>query len=386
MQSYDVAVVGLGAVGSATVYQLSKTGLSVVGIDKYSPPHAKGSSHGESRITRQALGEGAYYSPLALRANEIWKELEHKSGQELYNPCGLLMISNPGNDFFETTKQAAKDYGVGHEFLDNTAVTKRFPAIRMKSDEAAYFEPGGGFLRPEKCIEVQLQLAKDNGVELRPDTEVTSIREARDGAITEFSDGTRIKASKVILAQGPWVSEFLPLDLKPLFKTLYQTLYWFDIDQAEYEKLRPGKMPAIICDTQRLEGPEYYNFYGFPAIGNKTDGIKFAIHDIPPEADPDEKDLLEPVEGAADLLYKNVSKYVSGLKSGVLRSMNCIYTVTPDEDFVIDFAPGSEKIVVASPCSGHGFKHSAATGEILAELATKGTTTIDISKFSFKRF
>lgn len=386
MESFDVAVVGLGAMGSAALYQLSKTGLKVVGIDRFTPPHSKGSSHGQSRITRQALGEGTYYSPLVLRANEIWRELEHLTGQKLFDPCGFLMICNQGNDFFETTKQASIEYGIDHQLLDARAVAEKFPAVDLAQDESAYYEPGGGYLRPEKCIEVQLQLARDNGAVLRFGVEVTSIQEDAKGVTVSFDNGESIRADKVICAQGPWVTGFIPLSIKSLFKTLYQTLYWFDYRDSAAAHLMPGTMPVIMCKTRRLRGPEHYNFYGFPILPGKPHGIKFAIHDIPPEIDPDQKDEVPPVAGVAELLYENVSKFVSGIEPAVVQQTNCVYTVTPDENFVIDYSPGSDRIIIASPCSGHGFKHSAAIGEVLAQMVTRGTSTIDISEFSLARF
>jgi sarcosine oxidase len=301
MQKYDVAVIGLGAVGSAALYQLSKLNLRVIGIDRFAPPHSHGSSHGESRINRQAIGEGKYYTPLSLRTNQIWKELEDISGKELHNACGLLMISEQDNEFLKTTVDAAKDFSIKHELLDSAETQDRFPAITMAKDEVAYFEPGGGFIRPENCIDAQIKTARDNGAEVLINTKVAGIKEGSTVIIT-LEDGEKIIADKVILASGSWIKDFLPEELARLFKIHFQTLYWFDIEKDYLDDLRPQKLPAVMCKTNRIAGPEHYSFYGFPALSDLIGGVKFAIHDIPPEIDPEQKDATLPVAGAAELL------------------------------------------------------------------------------------
>lgn len=254
MKQYDVAVIGLGAMGSASLYQLSKMGLNVIGIDQFSTPHKLGSTHGDTRITRQAIGEGSEYVPLVLRSNEIWRELEELSGQELLvQKGGLIMASytrgsthHGSNEFLQTTIEAAEKYNIGHETLSNEQIAERFPQFKLVGDEDGYYEPGAGFLRPEACIEVQLEQAKLNRAEILTNTKVLSVNPSEEGV--EVSVGEeKIYAKKVIITAGSWVNEFLPERQAKNFKVYRQVLYWFDIAK-NYESLRPEKMPVYIWE------------------------------------------------------------------------------------------------------------------------------------------
>src|SRR5690349_7234064 len=169
----DVVVIGLGAVGSAAAYQLARRGAKVLGIDRHSPPHAMGSSHGDTRITRLAIGEGAHYTPLVLRANEIWREVESQTGEDLHVVTGMLIVSSERRratthvaNFFENTIEAARRFGIAHDILDAAAIRRRFPRFAVRDNEVGYYEPGAGYLRPEACIAAQLRLAEDHGAEL----------------------------------------------------------------------------------------------------------------------------------------------------------------------------------------------------------------------------
>lgn len=383
-KTYDVAVIGLGAMGAAALYQLSKQNLKVIGIDKYMPPHSYGSSYGETRVTRQAIGEGTFYTPMVLRANEIWAELEKLSGKELYGHCGMLIAAHEEQRFLQNTLKAAEDYHIQHEVLDGQEVEQRFPALKVADkDHAFYYEPTSGYLRPEACIEAELKLAKDNGTELLTNTEVTSIQEAGEGVKITLANNEEITAQKVIVASGPWIKEMLPDSLGGVLTTLLQTLYWFDIDPAYYDQLTPEKFPVFLCGDEKSAVTR--SFYGFPMLGGPNGGMKFAVHETDKEVRPADKDAATPVTSAEDI-YAFVSRYVRGLKPGALRSVNCLYTMTPDENFIIDFKPGSNRIVMVSACSGHGFKHSAAVGEMASELVVAGKTTLDSSPFRLERF
>lgn len=383
-QSYDVAVVGLGAMGSATLYQLSKLGLNVIGIDQYAPPHTLGSSFGESRVTRQAIGEGAIYTPLVRRANEIWEELERLSGEELFNHCGMLLAGHEEHRFMQNTLQAAQEYAIKHELLTAEEVEHRFPAIKVSGkDHVFYYEPDSGYLKPEKCVEVQLKLAQQNGAEAMLNTTVKAINETPNGVELNLQNGEIVTASKVIVASGPWIKEMLPDSLGSILKTYLQTQYWFKVDHEYAEELQPGKMPVFLCGDEKKETTR--SFYNFPLVNGVESGMKFAVHESDLEIDPDDKDKAKPVTSAEEI-YRFISPYIRHIKPETVRSANCLYTMTPDENFIIDFKPDSQRIVLASACSGHGFKHSAAIGETLAQLATTGRSDLDISDFSLQRF
>lgn len=383
-KNYDVAVIGLGAMGAAALYSLSKQNLKVIGIDKYAPPHSYGSSYGESRVTRQAIGEGTFYTPMVLRANEIWAELEKISGKELYGHHGMLIAAHPEQRFLQNTLKAADEYHIEHEVFDGREAERRFPTLQVADkDHIFYYEPTSGYLRPETCIEVQLKLAKDNGAELLINTEVLGVTETEDGVEVKLANGEHIGAQKVIVASGAWIKEMLPDSLGGVLKTLLQTLHWFDIDPGYYEQLTPEKFPVFLCGGEKSAVTR--SFYGFPMLGGPSHGIKFAVHETDKEVQPGDKDTATPVTSAEDI-YAFISRYVRGLKPHALRSVNCLYTETPDKNFIIDFKPGSQRIVMVSACSGHGFKHSAAVGEMASELATTGKTTLDSSSFRLDRF
>jgi monomeric sarcosine oxidase len=370
--------------GSAALYQLSKRGLEVVGVDQYAPPHTLGSSHGQSRVTRQAIGEDPAYTPMVLRANEIWTELEQLSGEKLYDHCGMLIAAHKEQRFLQNTLKAAEEFAIEHQVFDGAEAERLFPALDVaEKDHSFYYEPTSGYLRPEKCIEVQLKLAQKNGVELRLNTEMTAMREVSGGVELKLSDGETMNVAKVVVASGPWIVEMLPETLRPRLKTLLQTQYWFDIDPAHYEELLPGKMPVFLCGDEK--GETTRSFYGFPMMNGSEGGMKFSVHETDKQVGPDDKDTAEPMTSAEEM-YKFISRYIRGLKPKALRAVNCLYTVTPDENFILDFVPGSQRIVFASACSGHGFKHSAAVGEALAEMATRGRTTLDISRLTLARF
>jgi sarcosine oxidase len=384
MQRFDVAVVGLGAVGSAALYQLSKTGLNVIGIDKYAPPHSFGSSGGESRVTRQVLAEGEFYMPMVRRANDIWKELEDLSGMELYNHCGLLLAGYEQHIFIQKTLSLARESSVEHRLLTGKEVEQLFPAINaFDSGHAYYYEPASGFLRPEKCIEVQLSAARDNNATALSGFSVEEIQETSGAVKLSLNNGEVIEAEKVIVASGSWIKTMLADVLASKLKTYLQTMYWFDIEPGHYNELIIGKMPIFLCGDDKTATTR--SFYNFPAISGPKGGMKFAVHESDLEIEPDTKDVARPVTSAEEV-YDFASKYIKYIRPNIIKSLNCLYTMTPDENFILDFLPGSTRMIIASACSGHGFKYSAATGEVAVQLAMNKDTSFDISSFSLDRF
>jgi sarcosine oxidase len=384
---YDVIVIGLGAMGSATTFQLAKSGVKVLGIDQFSPPHKLGSTHGDTRITRLAIGEGLEYVPLVKRSHEIWRELENKTGLELLTQCGGLIMCvtngygqhNSGN-FLQNTYQAADTYGIKHEKLTSEQIKRRFPQFNVRSDERGYYEPEAGYLRPEKCIEAQLKLARKHGATLNLHEKVTGF-EASDESVTVNTGNGSYQAAKLIISAGPWVNDFLP-EYTDIFKIHRQVLYWFDIDGNEnYEMYRD--MPIFIWE---FSNGRYDNFYGFPAIDGPTGGVKLATEIYDVDTSPNDISREVTPEETQAVYDHYVKLQFPHLTSKSVKAATCMYTDTPDSKFVIDFHPEHKNVIVASPCSGHGFKHSAAIGEVLSQLAQTGKSDIDISKFGFDRF
>jgi sarcosine oxidase len=378
----DVIVIGLGAMGSAALYQLAMRGARVVGIDRYSPPHTLGSTHGDTRITRLAIGEGEQFVPFAIRSHEIWRELESETGDDLMTTTGGLIMSaasggslHGSTNFLRTTISAAEKFGIKHRVLNAAEIAAEFPQFMLDGDEVGYFEDEAGYLRPERCVSTQLGLAEKLGAEVRLNEQV--VRVEKDGAgvkvVTEI--GT-YSAATAIISAGPWVGDFVRGAAADLFKVYRQVLYWFDVSAA-YQQYVQAKFPIFIRSLGRASGDF---FYGFPAIDGPDGGLKLASEEYETTTPPEQVNRTVTNEESAHIYRNYVSGRLAHIGETCVRSVVCLYTSTPDSNFVIDWV--DENVLLASPCSGHGFKHSAAVGETLAELALTRTSKIDTSPFS----
>lgn len=363
---YDVIVIGTGAFGAATLYQLAKRGVKVAGIDRYAPPHDRGSSHGDTRITRQAIGEGAAYVPLALRSHQIWRELEAHSGVSLFNACGMLMLSDSRQatrghgtvDFAGQTAALAQQFGIAHSVLGADEIRHRFPQFTGYGDHAVgYYEPGAGYVRPERAIEVQLALARQAGADFYPNTPVTSL-EAYAGGVRVHTANGSFSAGQVICCAGMWSGKLLQGGYEQVLKVSRQKLYWFELDRPELFAKEAQVYIMLDADADSC--------YGFPPLPGEN-AIKIAAEDYDDRSDPD---LLnrEITAAEADAMYeKYVAPKLAGVSRRLLKAKVCAYTITPDFNFLIEAHPQLPGVTVVSACSGHGFKHSAAVGEALAQ-------------------
>ena len=386
MQRNQTLVLGLGAMGSAALYQLRKRGANVAGIDQFSPPHALGSSHGDTRVTRLAIGEGAHYSPLVIRSHEIWREIEDETGRDLLTVTGGLIISSRSTsshmhvaDFFGNTVAAAETYGIAHEVLDAPAMRKRFPQFAVRDDEIGYYEYEAGFVRPEACIAANLALAEKYGAMIHRNEKVLGFEENSTGVTVRTDKDTYI-ADRLIVSAGAWLPQLIAQKYAQPFKVRRQVLFWF----APKQSIAPfecGKFPIYIWEIQGR--PQAV--YGFPAIDGPNGGIKIASAQYETETTPEAVDrTVSDAEKRA--MYDYIAPYFPGFSNNCIKAAVCLYTVTPDAEFVIDTHPDMPRVIIASPCSGHGFKHSAAIGEALAELVIDGKSRLDLSAFNFRRF
>jgi sarcosine oxidase len=387
MRRFETIVLGLGAMGSATAYQLARRGNSVLGIDQFSPPHALGSSHGDTRITRLAIGEGEQYTPLALRSHQLWRELESETGTKLLTVCGGLIISSSAKtsrthveNFFDNTLAAAKKYAIAHEVLDATEIRRRFPRFNVADDEQGYLERDAGFLRPEACVGAHLMAAERRGAEIRREERVSRF-EASANAVTVTTDRETYVAETLIVTAGPWLPELVDRRLARHFTVYRQTLFWFDIDGPIAPYL-PEHWPIFIWELQGKK----QGIYGFPAIDGPRGGMKIATEQYESTTTAETIDRTVTDREKMAMYEDYVAPYVAGVSGRCLRAMSCLYTVTPDFGFVIDTHPDSKRVIVVSPCSGHGFKHSPAIGEALADLAIEGATAVDLGVFYLQRF
>lgn len=380
MLSADVAVVGLGAMGSASLYQLARRGARVIGIDRHVPPHIYGSSHGETRITRQAIGEGAAYVPLVLRSHQIWRELEAQSGESLLLACGGLIMSGEVGEalhhgkpqFLQRTIQAAQQFGISHEVLDAAQIGERFPQFGLTGNETGYYEPEAGLVYPERCVQVQLEQARHLGAEVQTGERVFKISPRPDGVQVE-TDKARYHAAKVVVSAGSWASGLLGEPFARVLRVYRQVLFWLEAENPQ--AYGPERFPIFIWMFGNAEGE---HFFGFPQV---SQGVKVATEQSRVSTHPDQAERQISEAETQTLFTRFVQGRLKGLGSTCLKAATCLYTSTADGDFILDHHPDSERILVASPCSGHGFKHSAAVGETMAELALHGQSPFDLTPF-----
>jgi len=386
-RSFDVGIIGLGAMGSATAFQLARRGKRVLALDQFSPPHNLGSSHGSTRVTRQAIGEGEQYVPLVLRSYELWREIEEASGRELLTITGGLIMASEGsagalhgsNKFLDQTVAAARKFGIDHELLSTDQIRTRFPQFNLVGDERGYYEPMMGFLRPELCIEAQIALAENSGAEIRRDEKVLEFLPTEHAVGIRTSAGSYV-VDQLVVSAGPWIGSFLP-EFSRSFKVQRQTLFWFDVKDS-LEAYLPGRFPVFIWEFG--QHPENF-MYGFPAIDGSHGGVKLATEQREMETSPDGVDRII-AEDEADAMYERyVRERLPGLSRKCVNAVTCLYTSLPDYGFIIDFHPKHSNVVVVSPCSGHGFKHSPAIGEAVAELIVRGKSTLDLRAFRLDR-
>ena len=385
--AYDAIILGLGAVGSAAIYQLAKRGSRVLGIDQFSPPHDQGSTHGDTRITRQAIGEGVHYTPLALRSYELFREIEQETGADLLTVTGGLIISSDDVTvethvlgFFENTIAAAQAYNISHELLDASEIRHRYPQFLTGDHERAYYEPGAGFLRPEACVRAQLTLAERYGAELHRGERAISYARVGDAIELKTDRGT-YGAERLILSAGPWLPEIIAEPYRHIFTIRRQLLHWFDVTAAA-RQFEPVRCPVFIW---QFVG-DRAGFYGFPAVDGPAGGIKVAAAQYETPTTPESADRsVSDVEEHA-MYERCVNGRLADVGPTCLRSLTCLYTCTPDSGFVIDNDPADDRVIIASPCSGHGFKHAAAIGEAIAELVCDGRAHLDLSEFRIDRF
>jgi len=368
---YDVAVIGLGAMGAHTAQQVAARGLSVIGIERFGPLHEKGSSHGDSRLIRLGYFEDPAYVPLLRRAYTNWRALEAKSREALLTITGVLQIGRPDSKVIAGVLESCRVHGIAHELLDGDAVHDRFPAFAMRPEDVAVLEPEGGFLRPERAIAAALKLAGADGAVLHFNERVTGI-EPDDAGVTVVSDTGRYRAGKVIVAAGSYVTGLVPA-LAGYATPIKQVVGWYP--SRDVLATQVGRMPGFLVD----EGEATY--FGFPDLG---EGVKVGRHGhFFEEIDPEQPN---PPINAADRAATEdfMARRMPGVVPTGTRFITCRYTMLPGEDFLIDFVPGEKRVVVASPCSGHGFKFASVIGEILADLAAEGGTALPIGLFSFE--
>lgn len=375
--SWDVIILGLGAMSSATAYHLARRGKHVLALEQFTSPHDQGSSHGGSRIIRQAYWEGAEYIPLVSRAYELWRRLELDSGTRLLHITGGLMIGSSSGQIVSNTISAARQYAIPIDIFDPSESRRRFPPFALQSGELAVHEPGAGYLIPEECIRAHLELASRAGADLHFDEKVLSWK-ATEREVEVATTHTTYRAGHLVITAGPWANEALA-GLFPL-RVTRQVMAWID-PSGSIAPFLPDRFPIYLADDPRGGPP----IYGFPAIDGPSGGAKAAIHGSDDVCTPETIDRTILPSDLARVLDA-VKLRIPALDGPVLRAKTCLYTMTPDEHFIIGPHPQFPSCTIACGFSGHGFKFSSVVGEILADLATYAATPHPIALFSPKRF
>lgn len=373
MRRYDVIIVGLGAMGSAAAFHVARRGARVLGLDRFSPPHSFGSSHGRSRVIREAYFENPLYVPLVQRAYHNWKELERLSGRELLRRTGCLMLGRPESGVVTGALASAEQHGLPFEMLEAADVHRRFPGFRVTADMVGVLEENAGYVVPETAIAAHLALASRHGAELHTDEPVVAWQATDDGVEVTTSHGT-YRAAHLLLAAGAWMGTLLSELNLPL--TVERTVqYWFRPKQPT-NLFTPPHLPVFICEY--MPGMD---FYGIPDTG---DGVKVALHH---HGEPSDPDALRRTVAPEEVAYVRdlVRTFIPEAEGTLCNTEVCMYTNTPDGNFLIDHYPGFPQVIIASPCSGHGFKFASAIGEQLADLALKAQPSLDISPFQLTR-
>jgi sarcosine oxidase len=363
-----VAVVGCGAMGAASAWRLSARGAEVVCFDRHSPPHDKGSSHGESRITRTAYAEGEWYVPLLQEAFPMWRRLEAELGSSLMTITGMLTVGAIDSPGVAGALQSARAHGLESTLLDVHEARRLSPGHVFSDSDAVLLDPQAGFLRPEAALEAMMR-----GLQVRRNEVVTRVEGTSGGVQVVTAAGTETFDAAVIAA-GPWIRELVPW--MPVMVER-QVLVWLAI-QAGVDWFAPDKFPVWNRD-----GSEEGDVYGFPTLDSRS--IKIARHSRGEDSNPN---TVRRIVTDADLdpMRLFVTRYLSGVTRRVVRAEVCLYTSTPDRHFAIGPLAEDPRIVVVSACSGHGFKFAPVIGDIAADLVLDRGTQRDISHFALTRF
>lgn len=373
MSGPQIVVIGLGATGSASLCQLARRGVRAIGIEQFEIGHDRGSSHGATRMIRLAHFERPSYVPLMRRAYALWRELESIVRQKLLHITGIAEIGPPTGEVVRGTRAGA-NANLPCELLDAASLMRRYPAFKIPQSFVAIFQPDGGFIESSTALAANVAVAKENGATIRTGEKVIAM-EPNGVGVKVVTDRGAIAADFAIVAAGPWLSGLFPQLRLPLTVTR-QVVGWFEPQQPE--QFAAGRFPAFMFES------EYGQHYGFPAYGDK--GLKFAKHHHLGEvvhADSYQREVSARDETA---IRAPLAQYLPAADGPLCAAETCLYTMTPDNTFVIDRVPGFPQIIVASPCCGHGFKFSPVVGEILVDLVTQGATAHDISPFRLARF
>lgn len=369
----DVIVLGLGAMGSAAAWRLAKRGVKVIGIEQFELNHALGSSHGESRIIRQAYFEHSDYVPLLLRTYDLWRELESDVNMTLLHEVGLILAGPADGEAISGALGSARQHGLRIEAMTPAETLGRWPTLRINEDLAVLFEPTAGYLPVERCVGSMLDRAAVCGAALRAGTRVNGwSSDGRTVAVT--TDGETFTAASLVITAGPWAAQVCGNAFSMPLEVLRKYVGWFPLRRSTIDGDAARGLPAYYVETGAGA------FYGFPSLDGAT--MKVAEHTGgQPVADPSRVDRTQ---RAADVvrLAEFVKDHLPVVETSPSRHSVCLYTMTPDRHFLIDRHPRWGNVAFAAGFSGHGFKFAPVVGEALADLVLEQTTKLPIGFLS----
>ena len=373
--SYDAIVVGVGGMGSAACWQLARRGLRVLGLERFDIPHATGSSHGVTRIIRLPYYEDPAYVPLLHRAYALWREIEAASGEELLVTTGSIDAGPADGPLFEGALASARLHRIAHEVLTGAEVNARWPGYSLPGDMRAVFQPDGGLLASERAIVAHVRAAQQAGAVIQARERVLGW-EARPGGsgVSVTTERGRYKSERLVLTAGAWIGEIAPA-LASLAVPERQVLGWFQPQRPELF----GTTRFPVFNMQAEEG----RYYGLPVYG--VPGFKLGRYGHLGETGPADGVRREPDAADEAILRYFLRRYFPAADGPTMALRTCLFTNTPDGHFVIDRHPAFPQVILASPCSGHGYKFCSVIGEILAELASAGRTRHDIGFLALDR-
>ncbi|HKH28670.1 MAG TPA: N-methyl-L-tryptophan oxidase [Sphingomicrobium sp.] len=372
--AYDIIVLGVGGMGSAAMWHLARRGRRVLGLERFDIPHTMGSSHGANRIIRLAYFEDPAYVPLLRRAYENWRELEARFGETLLFITGSADAGPVDGPVVAGSLRACHEHGLPHEFLTARELNRRFPGYRLPGRYGAVLQPEGGFVASERAIVAHVMLAQTMGAELRARERALAWTPTPSGGVRVRTERGTYEAGRLVVSAGAWIQDFVPA-LRGRAVPERQVIGWFQpLDSVLFT---PATFPVFVLQAD--EG----TFYGFPVWS--VPGFKIGLdHHLREtgEADAIDRDIHARDEA---VLRVALERYFPAANGPTMALRTCLYTNVSDEHFVIDTLPDSPQVVVASPCSGHGYKFCSVIGEVLADLATEGCTRFDLSSFRLSR-
>lgn len=372
---FDVAVIGAGTMGMAAGAFLAQKKVETVLIDAFDPPHNHGSHHGDTRMIRHAYGEGRHYVTLVKRAQQLWEELEEQTSYRIFKKTGVIGLGSKDSSFLKETIAAARKYELPLEVLNSDEVNENWPGFSVPEHFIGCYEAESGFIYSENAIRAYKEMALKNGAELVTNTPVQHIEIDDKIGVKIITENKVFRAKKVIITVGAWASKLLP-DLKLPIQPTRKAFGWFGAPGNLYDQ---SSFPSFYIEDQDDM------CYGFPSIDGA--GLKIGRSDGGQKIDPNQHTQnFGQYDSDEGELRSFLASYMPEANGTLIQGKTCLYTLSTDNDFIIDHHPENDRLIFACGFSGHGFKFASVMGEVLTQLATEGRSKYDISPFSLKRF